>query len=104
MLQPPEQTTLFRAGEGDYHTYRIPAAVVTTQGTLLAFCEGRRDNPDDAEFHELFDEFFHNPPLNTRTMTIPRGTGNPHGSSPIRTRARPLRKAMPKPIAGWYRR
>jgi sialidase-1 len=48
MLQPPEQTTLFRAGEGDYHTYRIPAAVVTTQGTLLAFCDGRRDNPDDA--------------------------------------------------------
>ena len=36
------QTNLWHSGEGGYHTYRIPALVVTTQGTLLAFCEGRR--------------------------------------------------------------
>ena len=36
------QTELFRSGEGGYHTYRIPALVVTAKGTLLAFCEGRR--------------------------------------------------------------
>ena len=38
---------LFTSGSGGYHTYRIPAVVTTTTGTLLAFCEGRRDGPDD---------------------------------------------------------
>ncbi|MBK7927878.1 MAG: exo-alpha-sialidase [Bryobacterales bacterium] len=33
---------VFRAGEGGYHTYRIPALLETKKGTLLAFCEGRR--------------------------------------------------------------
>lgn len=35
---------LFISGQGGYHTYRIPALVVTTQGTVLAFCEGRKDH------------------------------------------------------------
>lgn len=39
---------LFRAGDGDYHTYRIPALVVTTAGNVLAFCEGRREGSGDA--------------------------------------------------------
>jgi sialidase-1 len=33
---------LFRAGEGNYNNYRIPALAVTTKGTVLAFCEGRQ--------------------------------------------------------------
>lgn len=41
------QTELFRSGEGGYHTYRIPALVVTAKGTLLAFCEGRRGGGSD---------------------------------------------------------
>jgi sialidase-1 len=36
------QTTLWKYGTGGYHTYRIPALIVSTRGTLLAFCEGRR--------------------------------------------------------------
>lgn len=40
-------TEVFVAGEGDYHTYRIPAIVQTQAGTLLAFCEGRRDSRSD---------------------------------------------------------
>lgn len=36
------RTDLFIAGEGGYHSYRIPALVVTTAGKALAFCEGRR--------------------------------------------------------------
>lgn len=36
------RTELCIAGEGGYHSYRIPALVVTTPGTVLAFCEGRR--------------------------------------------------------------
>ncbi len=43
----PEQTPLWVAGEGGYHTYRIPALLTTQQGSLLAFCEGRRNDARD---------------------------------------------------------
>ena len=39
---PLEQVDLFVSGAGGYHTYRIPALAVSTQGTILAFCEGRK--------------------------------------------------------------
>jgi sialidase-1 len=42
------QIQLFRAGEGGYHSYRIPALIVTAKGTLLAFCEGRKNSGSDA--------------------------------------------------------
>lgn len=45
---PPPHTDVFRAGEGGYHTYRIPALIVSPKGTLLAFCEGRRNSAADA--------------------------------------------------------
>ncbi len=41
------EVEIFRAGEGGYDTYRIPALIVTTKGTLLAFCEGRRNSASD---------------------------------------------------------
>src|ERR1017187_5938059 len=41
------QTEVFRSGEGGYHTYRIPALITTPKGTLLAFCEGRRNSASD---------------------------------------------------------
>ena len=34
------QFPLFTAGQGRYHTYRIPSLIRAGQ-TLLAFCEGR---------------------------------------------------------------
>jgi sialidase-1 len=37
-----ERTTVFAAGADGYHTYRIPAAIVTKAGTVLAFAEGRK--------------------------------------------------------------
>lgn len=42
------QVEIFRAGEGGYHAYRIPALIVTPKGTLLAFCEGRKNSGGDA--------------------------------------------------------
>lgn len=39
-----ERLNLWTSGEEGYHTFRIPALVVTASGTLLAFCEGRRDS------------------------------------------------------------
>lgn len=39
---------LFRSDEGGYDTYRIPAIIRTTKGTLLAFCEGRKEGRGDA--------------------------------------------------------
>ncbi len=40
-------TDVFTRGEGDYHTYRIPAIIGTQNGTLLAFCEGRKSGASD---------------------------------------------------------
>lgn len=42
------QVDVYRAGEGGYHTYRIPALIATRKGTLLAFCEGRRNSSADS--------------------------------------------------------
>lgn len=44
----PVETEVFRAGEGKYHTYRIPSVIVTVKGTLLAFCEGRVKDRSDS--------------------------------------------------------
>src|SRR5262249_44083222 len=38
----------FISGTDGYHTYRIPAIVVTTNETILAFCEGRKNSPNDS--------------------------------------------------------
>ena len=43
----PSETEVFVSGQDGYHTYRIPASVVTTKGTLLAFCEGRKKSRSD---------------------------------------------------------
>lgn len=43
-----EQSELWVSGEAGYHTYRIPALAVAKSGTVLAFCEGRRDSRSDA--------------------------------------------------------
>jgi sialidase-1 len=40
-------TDVFRAGEDGYHTYRIPAIVTASDGSLVAFAEGRKENMGD---------------------------------------------------------
>ena len=38
---------VFIRGQGGYHTYRIPTMVVTSKGTVLLFCEGRKHSRRD---------------------------------------------------------
>ena len=45
--EQPFVTDVFVAGEGGYHTYRIPALITSKKGTLLAFCEGRKTGRSD---------------------------------------------------------
>ncbi|WP_078965196.1 sialidase family protein [Streptomyces aureocirculatus] len=42
-----ETSVPFRAGDGGYASFRIPAVVVTHSGTVLAFCEGRVGSQED---------------------------------------------------------
>lgn len=44
----PTKTDVFVSGQDDYHTYRIPASLVTPKGAVLAFCEGRKSGRGDA--------------------------------------------------------
>lgn len=48
--QPPagvDEKVLFQAGEGGYHTYRIPSMIVSKNGVVLAFCEARKSGRSD---------------------------------------------------------
>lgn len=49
----PVQESVFVSGEGGYHTYRIPSLIVTPNGHLLAFCEGRKAGRSDASDVDL---------------------------------------------------
>lgn len=42
-----ETSDVFISGIDGYHTYRIPSLLVSRRGTLLAFCEGRKDDRRD---------------------------------------------------------
>lgn len=42
-----KQADIFVGGREGYHTYRIPAVIVSTDGTILAFCEGRKHSRAD---------------------------------------------------------
>jgi hypothetical protein len=37
---------LFRSGDGEYFTYRIPGMVVTARGSILVYCEARTGSGD----------------------------------------------------------
>jgi sialidase-1 len=43
----PVKQVVYQSGTDGYHTYRIPALIVTGKGTLLALCEGRKTGRGD---------------------------------------------------------
>ena len=48
-IQEPVNTDLFISGEGGYPRYRITSMVVTGNGTVLAFSQGRQEGGDNAQ-------------------------------------------------------
>ena len=47
-VKTPGKVAVFISGQEGFHTFRIPAIVASTKGTLLAFCEGRREGGGDS--------------------------------------------------------
>ncbi|MCA9191414.1 MAG: exo-alpha-sialidase [Planctomycetales bacterium] len=47
LLFPLEKTDLFVAGDSGYNRYHIPGIAVTQKGTILAWCEARRNAGSD---------------------------------------------------------
>ena len=45
---------VYNAGDNGIHTYRIPSIIKTKKGTLLAFCEGRKENRGDSGCISLY--------------------------------------------------
>jgi sialidase-1 len=45
--EPPNKVAVFTSEQEGYQVCRIPAIVVSSKGTLLAFCEGRHNNMFD---------------------------------------------------------
>jgi sialidase-1 len=66
---PPERTDLFTSGSGGYAFYRIPGIVVTAKGTVLAYCEARREGRSD---WETIDLLLRRSPDGGRTWAAPR--------------------------------
>jgi sialidase-1 len=47
-LELADQEDVYISGEEGYHTYRIPSLIVAADGSLLAFCEGRKHGRGDS--------------------------------------------------------
>ncbi len=48
------KTNLFQARTEGYYAYRIPGIVVTSKGTILAYCEARQDSRSDWANIDIF--------------------------------------------------
>jgi sialidase-1 len=70
-----EHVEVFKAGDNNVHTYRIPGVVVTTKGTILVFCEARKDSerdgsPTDIVLRRSFDNGKTFQPMQTLAVGI----------------------------------
>jgi len=53
VAQKNYSSNLWEEGKGEYKGYRIPAIVISTKGTVLAFAEGRNDGGDSGDIDLL---------------------------------------------------
>ena len=94
--QQPQRTAVFVSGTGGYHTYRIPALLVTKKGTLLAFCEEckkSRGDRRDMTVRVSYDEG-KTWPVARLLYAVPIGVFLPDGTA--RWRYRLLIRSRPK--------
>ena len=76
-----QTTDLFVGGKDGYYSYRIPALVVSKQGTLLAFCEGRKESTrDDGNIDTLVKRSTDNGQTWSRQQVIWHEQGNTCGN------------------------
>ena len=81
-VREPRVTDVFVAGEQHYDTFRIPAVIATSRGTLLAFAEGRRTGAGDAGDIDLVMKRSHDDGASWSPLTVvgdngPNTFGNP---------------------------
>lgn len=71
---------LWEEGKGDYGNYRIPALTVTSDGTLLAFAEGRKERGDAGDIDLLLKRSFDNGQTWTEEQVVWDDEGNTCGN------------------------
>jgi sialidase-1 len=79
----PVTVDLFQAGQGGYELYRIPGLVVTSKGTLLAYCEARKGSRSD---WGTIDLLFRRSTDGGKTWSDPYPAGRvagPHTKNPV---------------------
>lgn len=84
----PTKADLFVSGQGGYAFYRIPGIVVTARGTVLAYCEARRDSQSD---WSTMDILLRRSTDGGRTWDAPRRIGevpNPGAENPLAVAAK----------------
>ena len=90
-----EKLDLFTAGQNDYMLYHIPGLVVTAKGTVLAYCEARRNRGSD---WDAIDLLLRRSRDGGRTWDPPRRIGDVSGPHPKHPLA--LAQKLVKPDAG----
>lgn len=93
-----EKTNLFELGTGGYKLYRIPGIVVTSKGTILAYCEARRTGSDWA----AMDIFIRRSADGGKTWAAPLKISDvpgPKTKNPVHTNANPAEVTYNNPVA-----
>ena len=77
-----DQQPLFPNGSHGYFCFRIPALVVSNQGTVLAFCEGRKINcRDHGDIDLVLKRSFDNGQTWTDMEVVNQGAGRTSGNA-----------------------